>query len=57
MIQTVKIGNAKVIISRFVLILVTEERPVTTAAAGKLCLDDGTSEGEKNNSTYCYMRY
>ena len=52
MIQTVKLGNIKVIISRFVLILVTEERPVTTAE-GKLSLDDGTSEGEKNNSKHC----
>ena len=53
MIQTVKLGSAKVIISRFVLILVPEERPVTTAA-GKLSLDDGTSEGEKKNSKLCY---
>ena len=53
MIQTVKLCNAKVITSRFVLILVPEERPVTTAA-GKLCLDDGSSEGEKNNSKHCY---
>ena len=53
MIQTVKLCNAKVITSRFVLILVTEERPVTTSA-GKLCLDDGSSEGEKNNSKHCY---
>ena len=49
LIQTTKLGDTKILIKRFVLILVTEERPLTSAE-GNLGLEDGFSEGEKNNS-------
>ena len=49
LIQATKLGDTKIFIKRFVLILVTEERPVTSAE-GNLGLEDGFSEGEKNNS-------
>ena len=49
LIQTTKLGDTTIFIKRFVQILVTEERPVTSAE-GNLGLEDGFSEGEKNNS-------
>ena len=45
LIQATKLGDIKIFIKRFVIILVTEERPLTSAE-GNLGLEDEFSEGE-----------